>query len=224
MAKPTPAFRPRPRLRPAGPLAVLAALAAALLLSACGGSSSPAASAAAEQASERESETKLADFARCLREHGVQAETANGPGGGRGLKIGGGDNSASGPAKMEAAQNACKKYRPQPKKLNLSPQEKVQREEAVQKFARCMREHGIDVHASATGGAIQIGIHGSPGSGPNPESPAFQTAQNDCQGYMSKIAGGKFAGKLGRLPRTGKGGTEGSQSSSATLSIRSAGG
>ena len=61
-------------------------------------------------------------------------------------------------------------------KVNLSPQEKVQHEEAVLKFAKCMREHGVDVHASAASGGIQIRIHAGPGSrGPNPESPAFQS-------------------------------------------------
>jgi hypothetical protein len=83
---------------------------------------------------------------------------------------------------MEAAQKACKKYQPEPEKVNLSPQEKVARAEAVEKFAKCMREHGIEVHASSSEGHIAIRIHGGPGSGgPNPESPAFQKAQQSCQ-------------------------------------------
>jgi hypothetical protein len=82
---------------------------------------------------------------------------------------------------MEAAQKACKKYQPEQQKLNLSPQEKVERAEAVEKFARCMREHGIEVHASSSEGRVRIGIAGKPGAGPNPESPAFQKAQSSCQ-------------------------------------------
>lgn len=200
-------------------IALLCALLAALALSACGGSASPS----SEQAAERESETKLADFARCMREHGIQVEVANVPGGGRGLKIGGGASGPKKPGMMEAAQKACAKYRPKPKKLNLSPQEKVQREEAVLKFAKCMREHGIEVHASASEGAIQVQIHGHPGSGPNPESPAFQSAQNACQGYLSKIGGDKFPHGA-PPPGGGRGATEGSHGSGASLSIRPAGG
>ena len=132
-------------------------------------------------AQEQQAETKLADFARCMREHGVDAETVSRPRWRPRLKISPG-RAGAGPAAMEGAQKACARYRPEPKHVNLSPQQKVQREEQVQKFAKCMREHGIKVEASTAGGGIQIGIHAGPGSGgPNPESPGFQAAQNACQ-------------------------------------------
>jgi hypothetical protein len=99
---------------------------------------------------------------------------------GHGLQVGG----AGGPAKMEAAQKDCKQYQPEPQKLNLSPQEKIARAEAVEKFAKCMRGHGIEVHASSSEGHVAIRIHGGPGSGLNPESPAFQKAQQSCQGLL----------------------------------------
>ncbi|HTA12122.1 MAG TPA: hypothetical protein VK765_01785 [Solirubrobacteraceae bacterium] len=163
------------RRTPLAPLTVVCAVAASLLLAACGGSSPSSTSSAAK---EQQAEVKFADFARCLREHGIEASTVGGPGGeGHGLRIKGG----GGPAKMEAAQKACKKYQPEPQKLNLSPQEKVERAEAVEKFAKCMREHGIEVHASSSEGHVSIQIHGKPGAGPNPESPAFQKAQQSCQ-------------------------------------------
>jgi hypothetical protein len=166
--------------RPApAPLAILGVIAAAVILAACGGSSPSSTSSAA---SEQQAEVKFADFAKCLREHGIEASTAGGPGGeGHGLRIKGAKGSG-GPAKMEAAQKACKKYQPEPQRLNLSPQEKVEHAEAVEKFAKCMREHGIEVHASSSEGRVSIQIHGKPGGGgPDPESPAFQKAQRSCQ-------------------------------------------
>jgi hypothetical protein len=167
------------RRPPRVPLTVLCVAAASLLLAACGGSSPSSTSSAA---SEQQAEVKFADFARCLREHGIEATTAGGPGGeGHGLRIKG----TGGPAKMEAAQKACKKYQPEPQKLNLSPQEKVEHAEAVEKFAKCMREHGIEVHASSSEGRVSIRINGKPGGGgPNPESPAFQKAQQSCQALL----------------------------------------
>jgi hypothetical protein len=166
------------RRPPRVPLTVLCVASASLLLAACGGSSPSSTSSAAK---EQQAEVKFADFAKCLREHGIEAETATGPGGeGHGLKIKG----SGGPAKMEAAQRACKKYQPEPQKVNLSPQEKVERAEAVEKFAKCMREHGIEVHASSAEGRVSIQIGGKPGAGPNPESPAFQKAQSSCQGLL----------------------------------------
>jgi hypothetical protein len=160
-------------------LATLGVIVASLTLAACGGSSSsPSASSAAK---EQQAEVKNADFAKCLREHGIEATAATAPGGeGQAVRV----RASGGPAKMEAAQTACKKYQPEPHKLNLSPQEKVERAEAVEKFAKCMREHGIEVHAASSEGGFSIRIHGKPGAGPNPESPAFQKAQSSCQGLL----------------------------------------
>lgn len=182
------------RPRPAAPAAI-GVILAALLLTACGGSSPSSTSSAA---SEQQAEVKFADFARCLREHGIQAETATAPGGeGHGLKIKG----TGGPAKMEAAQKACKKYQPEPQRLNLSPQEKVEHAEAVEKFAKCMREHGIEIHASSSEGRVSIQIHSKRGGGgPNPESPGFQKAQQSCQKLLP------FKGPHGGPPPSSKSG------------------
>lgn len=172
-----------------GLLASTSAIAAtALTLAACGGSDSPSNAAATERSQEQQAETKFADFAKCLREHGVNAEAVSHGGGGHGLKVSPG---SGGPAAMEGAEKACARYRPAPQKVNLSPQQKVENEEAVQRFAKCMREHGIKVQASANGGQIAIHAHGTPGSAgaPNPESPAFQKAQSTCQKLLPKPPG-----------------------------------
>jgi hypothetical protein len=170
-------------------LALAPPLIAGALLAGCGGSTSASNAAEKEQSQERKAEAKLADFAKCLREHGVNAEALSHPGGGHGIKVSPG---SGGPAQAEAAQKACKKYQPEPQKLNLSPQQKVEREEAVQKFAKCMREHGIKVEASTQGGGIQIRIHAHPGEegAPNPESPAFQKSQSTCQKLLPQPPGG----------------------------------
>jgi hypothetical protein len=168
-------------------LAAPAALVGCLMLTACGGSAANQNAGSKEQSDE----TKLADYARCMREHGVNAEVATLPGGGRGLKIGGGTRTGPGPGASEAAEKARARYRPAPRTVNLSPQQKVEREEAVEKFAKCMREHGIHVEASTSNGKIRILLQGHPGSGgPNPESPAFQQAQATCQKLLPKLGPG----------------------------------
>jgi len=169
-----------PRL--AIPLSALGVIAVSLILAACGGSS-PSNAASNEQSKEQKAEAKFADFAKCLREHGINAESVSHPGGAHGLKVSGG---SGGPQQFEAAEKACARYRPAPQKANLSPQQKVEQEESVRKFAKCMREHGVKVEASTRGGGIQIRIHAHPGAegAPNPESPAFQTAQKDCSGLL----------------------------------------
>jgi hypothetical protein len=178
----------------------MALLVAPATLIACGGSKSPAAAAASEQSNEHDAEAKLARFARCMREHGVEAKTSSSPGHQSfGIRVSG--KGGAGHQALETAQRACKQYQPEPRKVNLSPQEKVAQEEAVLKFAKCMREHGVEVHASASDGRVQLQI-GGPGStrGPNPESPAFQSAQKACQEL---------------LPFKGKGGRDGGPSTSS---------
>jgi hypothetical protein len=196
-------------------LGVLGAVAVSLMLTACGGSSPASNAAASEQSKD---ETKFADFARCLREHGINAEAVSpGPGGGRGMKVSPRKGGPRGPQQFEAAQKACQRYQPKPQKVNLSPQEKVEHEEAVQKFAKCMREHGIKVEATMQGGGVQIGIHGHPGAGggPNPESPAFQSAQQACQKLLPFKGGGQHPDGP---PTTNKSAGNGGESSGLALS------
>jgi len=171
--------RPRPARTPA-PAALLIAglLAIGSLIAGCGGSNRPSASRAAAQqrTQEQTAETKFEDFARCLREHGIEAEPRSGPGGIHGLKINAGDK---GPAEMQAAERACARYRPPAQqKGGEPPQAKVEHEEALQKLARCLRGHGIEAETSPSGGVF---IHARSGSGGlKPESPAFKAAQEAC--------------------------------------------
>jgi pyruvate/2-oxoglutarate dehydrogenase complex dihydrolipoamide acyltransferase (E2) component len=177
-------------------LAVTCAVGAGLALAACGG---PAAKPAAQQ-----SEEQLVKLARCLREHGVNVSTSPGSGGGGPIRINGVN-----PQALEAAQSACKRFRPSAGKENLTPQQKVEREEAVLKFAKCMRDHGVDIHASTAGGGVQITSHaqsGAAGGGPNPESPAFQAAQKACQGLLPFKGGGPGGGPATSKAGGGKGG------------------
>ncbi len=167
-------------------LAGTTACAAALWLLACGSAKAPVHAAASEQAAELKAEVKFQDFASCLREHGIEAESD-----GHGLRV----NSSS-EAAMKGAEKACARYRPSEQKgpNRMSAQERVDLEEKLQRFAKCMRQHGIQVEAIAPGGRPQINIHATPG-GANPDSPAFKTAQKACSallpgGGASSAAGG----------------------------------
>lgn len=165
-----------------------------LLLAACGASSSPSTSTAAF------SPEAMVKFARCLREHGIEASTPTGSQGGIALKI-----TGSGSRQVfEAAQNACKRFRPPPP--HFTPAEQAAHQEAALKFAKCMRSHGIDVpDPTSSGGQVKIGLGRGPG-GPNPSSATFQAAQKACQGYFPGPKGPKpFPGPVGAGP-PGKGG------------------
>ncbi len=174
-----------PSLRPV--LAATGVFALAVALSACGSSS------ASKQSSQFDAAYK---FSRCMRAHGLK-DFPDPQVTGNSVKLVAhahpGEAGAPTPQQMEAAQNACKHFMAAsaPK---LSPQEKVAREEQVLKFAACMRRHGIDVHASAAGGGVQLRVGGGPTKpGPNPESPSFTAAQKACQGLLPMKGGGPGA-------------------------------
>lgn len=170
--------------------ALLAALSAALLgllLAACGSSSSPGTSATAN------AQETAVKFARCLREHGINASIPSGSAQGALVRVTG--SGAGGQHAFEAAQIACKRYQPAPPKI--TPAEQTAHAEAALKFAKCMRSHGVDIpNPNTSGGGVKIQI-GGPGGGPNPSSATFQAAQRACQSDL------QFKGLKGAFPAGG---------------------
>jgi hypothetical protein len=111
-------------------------------------------------------------YAKCMRQHGINMPDpkidAN-EGVGSVLPEG---VSPEDP-KFKAAQEACKQYTPgggQPPKL--SPQQQQQ----LVAFARCMRQHGIDMPDPEPGGGLDL-------RGVDSDTPKFQAAQQACQKY-----------------------------------------
>ena len=199
---------------PAKPLLLSACALASVALAACGGSG---ANTSANANSSKDSE-QIVNFARCMREHGVNISTPNGANGP--MKI-----TGTNPQVMESAQKACARYRPGGGKETLTPAERAAREDAVRNFARCMRAHGIELQTETHGG-VGIGIHVG-GNGVNPQSPAFQSAQKACEGYLPKFRpAGSKAGPgpgAGGGPATGQSSGSAPGSAGASLSL-SAGG
>ena len=175
------------------PVLLVPCALASLVLVACGGSgSSPNAG------TKTDNEQQTLNFTRCMREHGVNISTPNGPGGGP-INV-----TGTSPQVMEAAQKACARYRPQGGPEKLSPAERAAREDAVQSFARCMRSHGVEVQAQTQGGAVRIGVHMNNAK----ENPAFQAAQKACESYLPRPPGGRAGG-----PKPGNGGGPSTESS-----------
>ncbi len=187
----------------------LFAAAAACTIAACGSSNSsdPPASASAQRA---EAAVK---FSKCMREHGVKNFPSPSVSGGHvtlQVKAGPGGIDVA-PATMEAAQKACAHYQ-QALFPKLTPQQKIERQEQIQKFARCMREHGLHIETSTAGGGFGIHIKSGTGtSGANPFSPAFRKAQEACSHLLPQ--GGQhrhFPG--GEGPGSGPSSTKGTGS------------
>ena len=185
-----------------------------LLIAACGGSGSTTTNSTAS--TEKSREQQFIALAKCLREHGVSVPTptAGGPFRVRSLR---GNKQA-----FEVARTSCKKYFPKFGAANLSPAERVARTEAVRKFAKCMREHGVPLEIETNSGGPGLGIRIHLGTGgPNRESPAFERAQKSCSGLLPKRPNGAprgfgFGGGGPGGPGGGPGGPGGASSDSGS--------
>jgi hypothetical protein len=124
------------------------------------------------------------DFAKCMREHGIDFPDPQFTGDG-GMVFSAGAEPGSGPDRdeMEAAQKACQPImdRAQANLPPPDPKELEEQKEQILAFAKCMREHGIDFPDPTFDGkgGVQIQIDGE-GSGMDPNSPAMKKANEEC--------------------------------------------
>jgi hypothetical protein len=132
------------------------------------------------------------DFARCMRAHGIEMPDPEVDDQGRiKVRIGaGGAGRRPDPKKLEAAQKACGGL------LGggdggrqLDPAER----DAMVAFARCMREHGIDM-PDPTGDGLTV--RRDKGRGPDPDSEEFKAAERACDHFLADLRpGGGEGGK-----------------------------
>jgi hypothetical protein len=197
-------------------------VALALATSACGGSSGGGAEVAsadgsggatAENASTEEKvdpEQAGLDFARCMREHGVDMPDPKSGGDGF-IMVGpgpaGASASASGSGEVQAgrapegfqeANEACRHHLEALIQDGGPPMDAEAQDKAL-KFARCMREHGIDMpdpdfSGGGAGLRIQIGADGI-----DPGSQTFQDAQKACGSLFGPD--GPVPGRVGAATR-----------------------
>lgn len=146
---------------------------ASVALGACGGGSDDATAGTGDRRAEfREAALK---FAKCMRANGVDMPDPS-PNGG--IRIGGPDMSPQDRQKLEDAQNACQKILESVRPPELSQEDQQTFRDQALKFARCMREQGIDMpdpQFQSGGGMMQRLDEGA-----DPDSQRFQDAQKAC--------------------------------------------
>ncbi len=186
----------RPSRRRRLHLAVLvgAALALTLGVAACAGGGGKANGVASLSGSNKPTATTSAnsskdfkqaalEFARCMRQHGIDMPDPKFAADGRvtqELRSGPGRMGPDDP-KFKAAQQACQKYMPNGGQLKKpNPQQQQQ----MLAFARCMRQHGIDVPDPGASGGIEI-------KNVRPDDPKFKAAQQACQKLLPNAGKGQ---------------------------------
>ena len=160
---------------------VPAGIAFALLLAACGGTSK----AGAKPDRAKDAQQAALEFARCMRDHGVDMPDPQ-VGDGGFVRIGPGPGGGSGKPEQpidQEAEKACRHF------LDKAVQEsggagrmEPKEQERALKFARCMREHGVDMpDPDFSGGGVRIKV-GS--DGVDPDSPTFRAAHEACKQWF----------------------------------------
>jgi hypothetical protein len=190
-------------LRRSHRLPVLILLAAGLAAgAACGGSGSgsndgvASIKAASDTKADSGSDTKdnsdknpedaMLDFARCMREHGVDMPDPDTSGGGPGVVTFHADGPASAGTKLDAdtskfqeAHEACKDLMGDVGPINMSPEQQQEMQDQALAFSRCMREHGVNMpDPTFDGGGVMMKIDGDGGF--DPSDPKFEEAQKAC--------------------------------------------
>jgi len=92
--------------------------------------------------------------------------------------------SVNGPA-FQSAMQACKSYLPNggnPQPLSAA------RRNAILAFSQCMRSHGITNFPDPTFQGNRVALQLRVGTGIDPNSPAFQSAQKACGAPFAKAA------------------------------------
>ena len=158
--------------------AVSLAVLAGVALAACGGGAGGSGGGFADTGG-RDSETALLEFARCMRDHGVDMPDPSTEGGDKVLI---GADPAVDRERFEEADNACRHLldgtaREAPPALDAAVQD------AFLKYARCMREHGID-HPDPDEGGLRIRIGQG---GLDPQSPEFKEADKACRHLLAEV-------------------------------------
>jgi hypothetical protein len=131
----------------------------------------------------RDPQQAALDFARCMREHGVDMPDPEVDDQGRvRVRIGaGGAGARPDPKKLEAAQEACGGLMGGGDgDRQLDPAAR----DAMVAFARCMREHGIDM-PDPTGDGLMLRRDGE--DGPDPGSAKFREAEQACDHHLADL-------------------------------------
>lgn len=144
----------------------------ALTLAACGDEPSGNASES-DSASAQDREDAMLEFARCMREHGVDMPDPE-PDGGMVIQGEPGDEEV-----IEAAQEACQEHLEDTLPEGVGPDIPAEQKEALLAAAQCMRDRGWDVpDPQFDGGRVTQRMEAD--AGLDPEDPAFQQDQQEC--------------------------------------------
>jgi hypothetical protein len=134
-----------------------------------------------------ENRQAMLDYARCMRENGVDMPDPTFEGGRVTMAVGGAPGELD-PATMRKAEAACARHQEKIEPPELSAEEKEEFKRAALEHSRCMRANGVEDFPDPTfdeDGGAQVRV----GRDLDPQDPAFQKASKACEDEMPKPGG-----------------------------------
>ena len=181
--------------RRAGLAAVLAGIALLTVACAGGSSSDPGAGGSTNYA-------KALAYSECMRAHGVSDFPDPNSDGTIAIQAqqngnGNGNRPDLNSAQAQSADKTCRHLLPNGGQL--SPAQRQQAINRLLQFSECMRTHGVPNYPDPTvkNNGSMIGFEIKAGSGVDPNSPAYKSAQQACQSLMPGPKGGPPKGGSG---------------------------
>ncbi len=178
---------------------------AAIVLAGCGGSagadkgvataSGKSDKSTATTVKKKDRQQSALEFARCMREHGVDMPDPTVGEDGL-IKVGpadaGGQPGQATPINEDALK-ACQHLLGEGLQDGDAPKIDPEEQDRALKFAQCMREHGVDMpDPDFSGGGVGFKI--IEGGALDPSSPTFRDAQEACKQFFGPADGGGGAG------------------------------
>jgi hypothetical protein len=140
-----------------------------------------------DSVSPEDREEALAEFAQCMRDHGVDMDDPQFDAqGGGGIEL---EATPENEDDIEAAQEACQPILEEAMgDLEIDPEQQAEMREQMLEYAQCMRDHGIDMpdpQFSDDGGFViqagpEVDKRGSGGGDPR-DDPDFEAADEECR-------------------------------------------
>jgi hypothetical protein len=157
---------------------LLAAFAASSLLAACGGEN-PASSGASDGTRGIDAKAKKAmlNYAKCMREHGIDVPDPQFDGGGVRMTQGKGVD----PDKARAAEDACRHFQEEVKPPAMSEEQQTEMRKRALANSKCMRDHGFNMPDPQFDDNGRVTMRIDRKSGIDPNDPKFQDAAKACQ-------------------------------------------
>ncbi|MFC0529432.1 hypothetical protein [Phytohabitans kaempferiae] len=139
-------------------------------IASAGGTAGPA--PGASPSAGKDSYEAMLEFTECMRGEGIEMDDPQ-PGGGVQLRLRGSD-----PAKAEAAMAKCRHLMPNGGEMRRADPERI---EQARQYSKCMRDNGVPGFPDPDPETGGIMMRAGPGSGLDPDDPAFAAAQKTCE-------------------------------------------